>query len=128
MTNYIDINEEKAKELLSEMPHFGEGKKPLFSQIMVGYMLAKAIWFFNFFIDKAISCIDMSVVDMNDDGTPIDNLEVYELKAQLLEAKTVSYRLVGVAHKLAAKILKEKGYGSITNAIFKYLKIGVTRR
>lgn len=128
MTDYIDINEEAAKELLEEMPHLGSGKKPLFSQIMVGYMLAKAVWFFGFFIDKAISCIDMSVSDMNEDGTPTDNLEVYELKAKLLESKAAVYRSVGSAHMLAAKILNKKGYGPITNAIFKFLNIGVTRR
>jgi hypothetical protein len=128
MTDYIDIDQDEAKEILNDLDWIAAGKKPLFSQIMVGYMLSKAVWFFCFFIDKAISCIDMSVVDMNEDNTPIDNLEVYELKAQLLEVKATVLRMVGTSHNLAAETLHKKGYGSLTSQLFKLLGIGVIPR
>lgn len=128
MTNYIDIDEGEAKKLLHEMPHTGAGKKPLFSQIMVGYMLSKAVWFFNFFIDKAVSCIDQSIIDMNSDGVPTDNLEAYEIKALLRESQASVLNLVSKAHMQSAEKMTEKGYGTITTFIYKYLKVGIVSR
>lgn len=128
MTNYIDIPEEEAKKRLDDIVWVAARKKPLFSQIMVGYMLAQAVWFFIFFVDKAISCIDTAVVDMNADGTPIDALEVSEPKALLYELKALVLRKEAAIHVMLAEIMRVKGYGAIANAMFRFLKIGITSR
>ena len=128
MTDYIDIDESQAKQLLEDMPHLGEGKKPLFSQIMVGYMLAKAIWFFMFFTDKALSCIDTGIADMNADNTPTDALEAAEPKALILELQALVIRREAAIHMMLSDGMTAKGYGKVTTAMFHYLKIGVIRK
>lgn len=125
MTDYIDIDESIAKQRLDDLVWTGSGKKPLFSQIMVGYMLARAVWFFNFFIDKALSCIDTAVVDMNADGTPTNSLEACSVKSMLYELKGSVYEKEVIIHQILSEGIKAKGYGDVTNAIFKYLGIGV---
>lgn len=128
MTNYIDIDEGEAKQKLKDLEWSGTGKKPLFSHVMTGYMLAKAIWFFNLFIDKAIKCIDQSVIDMNADGTPTDNLEANQVKALLFDLKAHVYRSDEVIHSMLMNQAAGKGYGRFSSAIYKLLKIGVVRK
>ncbi len=125
MTDYIDIDESVAKQRLADLEWVGAGKKPLYSQIMVGYMLARAVWFFSLFIDKAISCIDQGVIDMNADGTPTSSLEACDIKSMLYELKGLVYEKEVIIHEILSQRIKAKGYGDVTNAIFKYLGIGV---
>lgn len=125
MTDYIDIPEDEAKQRLADLEWTGGGKKPLYSQVMTGYMLAKALWFFNFFIDKAISCIDQSVIDMNADGVPTNSLEACSVKALLYELKGLVYEKEKAIHAMLSQGIKDKGYGDVTNAIFKRIGIGV---
>ena len=128
MTDYIDIDESEAKQRLNDMTWMGGGKKPLYSQIMTGYMLSKAVWFFAFFLDKAISCIDQSVIDMNADSTPTDALEVAEHKALLLELKAMVIRKEKVVHLMLSDGLEDKGYGKIASSIFFIIGAGVIRK
>lgn len=125
MTDYIDIDESQAKANLDQIEWTGGGKKPLFSQVMTGYMLAKALWFFNFFIDKAISCIDQSVIDMNADGVATNSLEACSVKGLLYELKGLVYEKEKVIHAMLSQGIRAKGYGDVTNAIFKLIGIGV---
>ena len=125
MTDYIDIPDAEAKQRLDDMAWTGGGKKPLYSQIMTGYMLAKAVWFFGLFIDKAISCMDQSVIDMNADGTPTNSMEACSVKSMLYELKGLVYEKEVIIHEILSQRIKAKGYGDVTNAIFKYIGIGV---
>ena len=128
MPDYIDIDEDEAKQRLADLEWTGAGKKPLYSQIMVGYMLAKAIWFFMLFTNKALSCIDTSIADMNADNTPTDSLEAAEPKALILELQALVLRHEAAIHQMLSDGMEAKGYGAVSNAMFRFLKIGVTSR
>lgn len=129
MTDYIDIDESEAKQLLADMPWNAEDKKkPLFSQIMVGYMIAKAVYYFTFFIKKALNCIDTAIIDMNQDEVWTDNVEAYKAREMLYQSLSEVNRLAEGAHVLLAELNMQKGYGKITTAMFKHLKIGVVIR
>lgn len=128
MTDYIDIDEAEGKQRLDDIVWLGGGKKPLWSQVMVGYMLAKAVHAFVFFADRALSCIDMGVDDMNADGSPTSHLEAAKIKAMIIDLKGDIYEREKLIHALLSKGAKDKGYGEVTNPLFVFLGIGVVRK
>jgi len=128
MTDYIDIDEDEAKQRLADLKWTGAGKKPLYSQIMVGYMLAKAIWFFMFFTKKALSCIDTGIADMNADNTPTDALEAAEPKALILELQALVLRHEAAIHVMLSEGVQAKGYGKFNSAISQMIGAGVIRK